>query len=103
LAFSTVFQAFLTTFLIDSGYKTPIQNKNELFASGIKLAFPKEYNFIFENDDQTEASIVKRNRANCPWFEVCREWTKYHKNISILLTDIEAEESYIVGNFGEIK
>ena len=25
LAFSTVFQAFLTTFLVDSGYKTPIQ------------------------------------------------------------------------------
>ena len=37
VAFSTVFQAFLTTFLIDSGYKTPIQNMNELFASGIKL------------------------------------------------------------------
>ena len=29
LAFSTVFQAFLTTFLIDSGYKTPIQNVDE--------------------------------------------------------------------------
>jgi len=30
VAFSTVFQAFLTTFLIDSGYKTPIKNKSEL-------------------------------------------------------------------------
>jgi hypothetical protein len=41
LAFSTVFQAFLTTFLIDSGYKTPIQNIDELCASGIKLAYPQ--------------------------------------------------------------
>jgi hypothetical protein len=37
LALSTVFQAFLT-FLIDSGYKTPVHNMEELFASGIKLA-----------------------------------------------------------------
>jgi hypothetical protein len=38
VAFSTVFQAFLTSYLIDSGYQTPIQNMDELFASGIKLA-----------------------------------------------------------------
>jgi hypothetical protein len=54
LAFSTVFQAFLTTFLIDSGYKTPIQNMDELFASGIALAYAQGHNFIFENGDQTE-------------------------------------------------
>jgi hypothetical protein len=96
-----VFQAFLTTFLIDHGHKTPIQSKDELYASGIKLAFQQEYNLIFENGDQTEASIVKRNRANCRSFAVCKEWAKYQKNISILLSDIEAEESYIVGDFGE--
>jgi hypothetical protein len=41
LAFRTVFQSFLTSFLIDSGYKEPIQNLDELFASGIKLAYPQ--------------------------------------------------------------
>jgi hypothetical protein len=35
IAFSTVFQAFLTTFLIDSGYETPIQNMDELLDSGM--------------------------------------------------------------------
>jgi hypothetical protein len=54
LAFNTVFQAFLTTFLIDSGYKTPIQDMDELFTSGIKLAYPPEYNFMAENGDETE-------------------------------------------------
>jgi len=39
LAFSTVFQAFLTTFLTDSGYKTPIKDMDELFASDIKPAY----------------------------------------------------------------
>jgi hypothetical protein len=102
VSFSTVFQAFLTTFLIDSGYKTPIQNMDELFISDIKLAYPQEYNFIFENGDEKERSIVLRNRANCPSFSVCKNWAKYHKNVSILLSDIDAEESYIVGDyFGE--
>jgi hypothetical protein len=36
--------------LVDSGYKTPIQNMDENFASDIKLAYLPEYNLIFEND-----------------------------------------------------
>ncbi len=71
LAFSTVFQAFLTKFLIDSGYKTPIQNKDEMFASGIKLGYPPEYNYIFQSVDETEASKVQRNRVNCPTHNDC--------------------------------
>ena len=99
MAFSTVFQAFLTTFLIDSGYKTPIQNKDELFASGIKLAYQPEHNFIFERGDETEAAKVHRNRANCPSYKVCMEWAKCQKNVSILMDDRIAEEQYAKGNF----
>jgi len=36
--FSTVIQAFLTMFHIDSGYKTPLQNMDDLLDSGIKVA-----------------------------------------------------------------
>jgi len=52
---------FLTIFLIDSPYKTPIQNMDEIFASGIKLAFSTGHNFIFENGDEIELSKVQRN------------------------------------------
>jgi hypothetical protein len=64
--FSTVFQAFLTTYLIDSGYKTPIQNMDELFASGIKLAYIPEFSFIFEIGEQTEVLKINRHLATCP-------------------------------------
>ena len=64
LVFNTVFQAFLTTFLIDSGYITPIQNMDELFASGIRLAYPQEYSYIFENGDETEVSKVKKKSCD---------------------------------------
>ena len=99
MAFSTVFQAFLTTFLIDSGYKKSIQNLDELFASGIKLAYPPEYNFIFELGDETEVVKIHRNRANCPSYKVCMEWAKCQKNVSILMDDRDAEEKYARGYF----
>jgi len=99
LAFSTVFQVFLTTFLIDSGYKTPIQNMDELFVSGIKLAYLPSDSFIFEKGDEKEASNIKRSSVNCPSLDVCLDWAKYQKNVSILLLDKFAEDNYARGNF----
>jgi hypothetical protein len=102
VAFSTVFQAFLTTFLIDSGYETPIKNMDELFASGIKFAYEEENSFLFEMADGTEWSKMQRNRAICPSKEVCANWAKYQKNVSIALSDIIAEIRYATGSlYGE--
>jgi hypothetical protein len=96
VAFSTVFQAFLTTFLIDSGYKTPIQNMDELFASGIKLAFEGKNFWI---GDEKEVSEVQRRRVNCPSYWGCVEWAKNQKNISVSVLDINAEFRYAIGDF----
>jgi hypothetical protein len=99
VAFSTVFQAFLTTFLIDSGFKTPIQNMDELFASGIFLAYPPEYSSFVENGDETEVSKIKRNRVICPSYDICVDWAIYHKNVSVSLLDKVVEEKYAWGRF----
>jgi hypothetical protein len=99
LVFSTVLQAFLTTFLIDSGYKTPIQNMDELYASGIKLAYSPDYNFIFENGDETEVSKLQRNLVKCTSYFSCAKWAMYHRNVSVLISDILAEINYAVGKF----
>jgi hypothetical protein len=97
-----VFQAFLTTFLVDSGYKTPIQNLDQLFSTGIKLAYDAEHNFVFENLEETEASNVQIHRVDCPSFEVCENWAIYQKNVSILLYDFDAETGFARGEyFGE--
>ena len=103
VAFCTVFQAFLTTFLIDSGYKTPIQNMDELYASGIKLAYPPECSFVFENGDELELSKLHRNLANCSSYLVCLNWAIYHKNVSVLLEDISAEYLYTLGKSADDK
>jgi hypothetical protein len=99
VAFSTVFQAFLTTYLIDSGNKTPIQNTDELFASGVKLAYDPDFNFIFEIGDETEVLKIHRHPVNCPSNWDCVEWAKYYKNISIFLTEISEEFNYATVEF----
>jgi hypothetical protein len=89
IAFSTVFQAFLTTFLVDSGYKTPTQNMDELFGSGMKLAYGSGQSSVFEYGDETHASNVRKNIANCPFFRDCVEWALYYKNVSVFLDDLD--------------
>ena len=91
VAFITVFQAFLTTFLIDSGYKTPIQNMDELLASGIKLHYHKHYNLIFQVDDQTYKAKIKRNRVICHTILECLIWAFYHKNVPFFMSDLSSE------------
>jgi hypothetical protein len=99
VAFITVFKAFFISFLIDPGYKTPIQHMDELFDSGIKLAYHPENSYIFETRDEAEASRVQKNRLNCPSFEVCVDWAMYDKNGSILVDDGSAEIHYALGNY----
>jgi len=98
LAFSTVFQAFLTTFLVDSGHKKPIQNIDELYESGIKFYCLPEFNYIFENGKETKVSNVQNHHANCPLYWDCIDWAKYHKNDSILFSDLEMELYYAEGD-----
>jgi hypothetical protein len=105
IAFSTVFQAFLTTFLIASGYNTQIQSMDELFGSTMKLAYHPKHSFVFENGNKTEVSNVRRKKASCPSLSVCVNWAKHYKNVSVLMSDyqfqIQSEDGGYVGGDGE--
>jgi len=72
---------------------------DELFASGIKLAYPTQYSYIFERGDETELTMLQRNFADCPSYKICVNWAKYQKNVSILMMDSNAELLYDVGFF----
>jgi len=97
LAFSTVFQAFLTTFLIEPGNKPPIRNMDELLASGIKLAYNSLLSDYLLFRSEKEDKEIVRNSANCPAYAVCFNWAMYHKNVSILLKEHFIEMRYDSG------
>ena len=61
LAFSTVLQAFLTNFLVDSGNETTIQNMDELFASDIKLEYPALHNINLLGTENWRLQIGKKS------------------------------------------
>jgi hypothetical protein len=70
----------------------------ELFASGIKLAYPN-YSFIIEGGEKTELSKIVSNRVICPSFNVCIKWLENEKNLSVLLSDRFADDLYANGDF----
>ena len=71
-----------------------------LFYSFIKLAYPPEYNFSFQNVDEMGASNLVPNCVNCPSYADCVNWAMYQKNVSILLLDTMS--AYAAGvNVGE--
>jgi hypothetical protein len=72
---------------------------DELFDSGIKLGYPPEYKYIFDLGDETVTSKVQRNLVNRTSYWVCVEWAVYQKNVSFVMTDIEAEVVFASGYF----
>jgi hypothetical protein len=72
---------------------------DELLASDIKLTYPPEYSLFLEIGDETEVSKLRVHKylAKCPYFWSCVNWAIYHKNVSILLSDLSAEYLYAIG------
>jgi len=95
VAFSTVFQAFLKTFLVGSSYKTPIRNKELLHKSGSKLYYILDVDSEILN--ASELSKLEGKFTNCPSYRECMMWAKNHKNVSILLSDLDMELFYTYG------
>jgi hypothetical protein len=49
--------------------------------------------------DETVASKVQRNLANCSSYLSCVDWAKYHKNVSFVMNDMRAEVFFATGDF----
>jgi hypothetical protein len=70
---------------------------DELFASGINLAYRPEFSYLFEIGEQTEVLKIHRHLASCPADCVCMKWAKYQRNVSIILPEVSAEFNYAIG------
>jgi hypothetical protein len=52
---------------------------DELFVSGTKLDYRRDFSFILEIGDETEVSNVHRNVAICPLYDDCIMSAKFEK------------------------
>jgi hypothetical protein len=83
LAINTLFQAHLTTFLVDPGFEKLITNIEEIFTSGFKYGLFSSY-FYRNCNDKTDPKAVEilENRIDCDGVVTCVLWTAKYRNIS---------------------
>jgi hypothetical protein len=98
LAVNTVFQAYLTSFLIDTGYEEPIRNVEELLTAGMKFGFPLSYKIFFKDPSDAVGSAVLKKMTLCPDEAICMKWASQYRNISTLRSEFSAEYSNSIGS-----
>ncbi|PNF38683.1 hypothetical protein B7P43_G17881 [Cryptotermes secundus] len=85
LAINTVFQAYLTTYLVDPGFEKSITSTEEDFTSGTKYGFSSTYFDRNFNDiaDSKDVEILG-NRIDCVDMVTCLLLTAKYRNISTI-------------------
>jgi hypothetical protein len=87
LAVNTVFQAFLTTFLIHPGHEHQIETVEELLSSGLPYGFDPQDDEIVNNTGDSLLMTILEHRVPCSPHFKCIEWVAKHRNFSSLSTD----------------
>ena len=87
VAISTVFQAYLTTFLIEPGYEEPIKTVEQMLASDMKFGLFEGYEKFFTDSSDSTGSTILKNAVHCPDYDTCLKWATHYHNISTILND----------------
>jgi hypothetical protein len=86
-----VFQAYLTTFLIEPGYEEPIRTIEEMLRSEKKFGFViKQLNLFTNTLDPVDSAIFK-DAVYCPDETSCFIWAAVYHNISTVINDLDIE------------
>jgi hypothetical protein len=102
LAINTVFQAYLTTFLVDPGFEKSITSVEEVFTSGTKYGFSS---FLFDRNfnnktDPKDVEILE-NRIDCDDMVTCVLWTVKYRNISTICASGYVEYLYYSSEYSD--
>jgi hypothetical protein len=91
VAISTVFQAYLTTFLIEPGYVEPIKTVEQMLNHEKKFGFLKFLVNFFSNSSESPNSAIMKNAVPCPNEDTCFKWAAIYQNFSTILNDNRVE------------
>jgi hypothetical protein len=87
VAISTVFQAYLTTFLIEPGYEEPIKNIEQLLKSERKFGFDEKFEKFFNVSWEPVHSEILKESVPCPTLYECLKWAGDYQNFSTIVDD----------------
>jgi hypothetical protein len=86
-----VFQAYLTTFLIEKGYEETIKNIDQMLKSGNKFALVDGYRRLFKDTSDNVELTIRNHALNCYKEPTCFIWAAVYHNISTIMYDLEME------------
>ena len=89
VAISTVFQAYLTTVLIEPGYEEPIKNKEQMLRSEKNFGLREGYEYLYPDTLEPVDSAIFKDALRCPNDDTCSIWATVNHNISTVLEDLE--------------
>jgi hypothetical protein len=92
VAISTVFQSYLTTFLIEPGYVEPIKTVEQMLNYEKKFGYvPWQFNFFSDTSESLNSAILKK-AVHCPDGDTCFKWAAVCQNLSTILDDIAVQK-----------
>jgi hypothetical protein len=91
VAISTVFQAYLTTFLIEPGYVEPIKTVEQMLASDMKFGFYEQLEVFFEKVPGSVDSYILNNSLKGTHVGPLFNWAAFYQNMSILFEHLNIE------------
>jgi hypothetical protein len=92
LAIRTVFQSYLTKFLIEPpDYEEPIKTVEQMLTSDMKFGFIDEYGAFFYNVHDSLDSVILNNAVRCPDSGTSFNWAAAYQNMSILFDNLNIE------------
>jgi hypothetical protein len=86
-AMNTVYQAFLTTFLVEPGLQHQLSSEDEIFSSGIEYGMPSTLSSVLPglSDDKY------RHRIHCDYFIKCQDRLAYEGNTAFFFSKYNME------------
>jgi hypothetical protein len=102
VAISTVFQAYLTTFLIEPGYEEPIKTVEQMVKSKRMFGYPAEYKYMFQDRPDPINSAIFKNAVECHDVDTCFSWATEYKNISTILDSLTMDLYHGEKNMGDV-
>ena len=98
-----MFQAYLTTFLIEPGYEEPIRSVEQMLKSKLKFGFPHSYYLMFPDTSDPVDSEIRKNALVYSNVRTGRKWASIYHNFSTILNDMEIEVHRVMGIWSDEK
>ena len=100
VAISTVFQAYLTTFLIEPGYEEPIKTVEQMLTYDMNFGFYDVFSAFFKDVPDSVDSAILNKSLKCPDVGQFFNWAAFYQNMSLVFENLNIE---ICRDIGKLK